>query len=100
MFAERRYGRNLYWAAHTIPPGATKTFEVHLTGLLEPGAPYVLDLGMQPVVRPDIVSVSVGVAADAEIERAAGMRIEGDRAVASFPQDRARRFAVRTALDP
>lgn len=55
----REHDRNLYWGLHTLLPGQTITFELHLRGLLDPGAPYRLDLGMQPVVNPDRVRVSV-----------------------------------------
>lgn len=55
----REHDRNLYWARQTLLPGQTVTFELHLRGLLDAGAPYRLDLGMQPVVNPDRVRVSV-----------------------------------------
>lgn len=74
------YGRNLLWTTLTLPAGQTATLEVHLTGLLEPGAPYVLDLGMQPVITAD----------DVRIDIASG----DDATEAQFEQVRPRRFAV------
>lgn len=95
---EQAYGRNLYWTGHTLAPGETATFELYLSGLLEPGAPYVLDLGMQPVVRRDAVSVGVTVPDGTDVESADGLRVDGSRAGARFDQIEPRRFVVRSPI--
>ncbi len=92
---DRAYGRNLYWTIQTLLPGQTITFQLYLSGLLDPGSPYRLDLGMQPVVWPDDVSVSVALAGDAPIRSATGLRVDDGTASATFEQHAPRRFVVR-----
>jgi len=95
LFRERAYDRNLYWTGHTLAPGASATFELHLRGLLEPGAPYRLQLGRQPVIAPHVVDVRVQVP-DGTLTAARGLTARGDEATAAFEQDRPRRFVVRS----
>jgi len=97
LVAQRAEGRNLYWTIETIPPGGSRTFQLFLTGTVEPGEPYVLELGRQPVVRPDDVEVTVRTASGGDIRRAPGMEVADARAVARFRQDAPRIFRVEAA---
>lgn len=97
LFQEQGYGRNLYWTGATLGAGESVTFELYLTGLLEPGQPYTLDLDSQPVVRPDDVRVSVALEGDAEIEAASGVTVSDGVATAGFEHELPRRFVVRAA---
>lgn len=81
MSGRRAYDRNLVWTTLTLQPGQTVTIELHLGGLLEPGAPYVLDLGTQPVIRPDDVQVEITSgdgSASAQFEQVSARRLTVD----------------------
>jgi len=97
MSGDRAFDRNLYWTVQTLAPGQTSVVEVYLTGLLEPGAPYALDLGMQPVVRPDEVAVRVATVDGWEISSARGLDVRDGVATDRFELTQPRRFVVRSA---
>lgn len=96
LSGDRALDRNRYWTTQTLGAGDTLLLEVHLSGLLEPGAPYALDLGMQPVVRLDDVSVRVAPAEGGDITAARGLRIRDGVASNRFELSEPRRFVVRT----
>jgi hypothetical protein len=88
------YDRNLYWTVQMLQPGQRLVLELHLRGVFEPGEPYVLDLGNQSVIRPDVVDVLVTPAEGAEVVAAEGLAASDDRASARFELVEPRRFRV------
>ncbi len=94
LVTEQAYDRNLHWTVHTIESGEQATFELYLSGFVEPGEPYVLDLGTQPVVRPDQVQVSVSGWSGEEVVPVAGLRDDSGVARATFEQREPRRFVA------
>lgn len=94
LVEDQAYGRNQYWTVHTIPAGGSATFEVFLSGLTDPGR-YGVDLGMQPVVRPDLLDVAVEATRRAEAELGPGLTLRDGVASAQLEQLRPGRFAVR-----
>lgn len=97
LVTERAYDRNLHWTVHTLEAGEQATFELYLSGFVEPGAPYVLDLGTQPVVRPDRVEVSVSGPDGSEVTPVEGLSDDSGVGRAAFEQREPRRFVARSA---
>ena len=64
-------------------------------GLLDPGAPYALDLGMQPVIRPDDVQVQIDVGDGGIVD---GMQVRDGIATTRFEQIAPRRWVVEPRL--
>jgi Protein of unknown function (DUF4012) len=95
LVTEQAYDRNLYWTVHTLEAGSRATFELYLSGFVEPGAPYQLDLGAQPVVRPDRVEVSVS-GRRADVTSTGGLSTDSGVGRAAFEQRQPRRFVARS----
>jgi hypothetical protein len=71
-------GRQVYSQFVTVPPGATMAVHLDLAGPLDLSEGYRLDLGHQPLVNADEVSVDVTTAPGFEIEPVAGVERRGD----------------------
>ncbi|HWH34425.1 MAG TPA: DUF4012 domain-containing protein [Acidimicrobiales bacterium] len=59
MSTTRENGRNAHSAFVTIPPGGEAVVSVELAGQVPAGSSYRLDLGHQPTIVPDDVTVAV-----------------------------------------
>ena len=78
--AQRERGRWAYSVFVDVPPeGGSRTVELQLSGRVEDGAGYRLSVGTQPLVTPDELDLSVGVAGPAgdEITASSGLQIDG-----------------------
>jgi hypothetical protein len=64
--------RNVYSTFVDIPPGATVTVELDVTGTAVAGPMYVLDLAQQPLVMPEQFTLNVTAAGDLGIAGAVG----------------------------
>ena len=74
-------GRSAYSTFVTIPSRGRVTIHFSLRGTIDPSATYRLDLGSQPTVAPDQVSVTVSSGSSSwQVDRATGMTVGGDRA--------------------
>lgn len=94
LIAEDAYRRNLYWTVHTIEPGGSATFELYLGGLVAPGR-YSLDVGMQPVVRPDRLEVQIEGDRGHTPVAGPGLVVGDDVATTRLQQLRPHRWSVR-----
>ncbi|MFP5322548.1 MAG: DUF4012 domain-containing protein [Acidimicrobiia bacterium] len=97
MSGDRAFDRNLYWTVQTLGPGQTSTLQVHLTGFIEPGAPYALDVGMQPVITPDELSVRVEPAEGWEVTSVRGLEVRDGVAAGRFALVEPPRIVVRAS---
>ena len=78
-FVERQRERDRY--AYSlfidIPPQGARTLTLDLSGRLETGDPYTLDVSTQPLVTPDELAVTVDVEGDQRITAEAPLTVDG-----------------------
>jgi hypothetical protein len=78
-----QFGLHAYTVVADIPRGGAMTFSFALEGAVDPGT-YHLQMVRPPLANPDALSVAVTpVGDDARVDRARGLSLDGDRAVAS-----------------
>jgi hypothetical protein len=92
-----RYAYSLYL---DIPPeGGRRTITLELSGQLEAGEAYTLDVSTQPLVEPDQLSLTVDVAGDREIAAGAPLSVEG-RTVTTTGALTTEKTGYRIEVDP
>jgi len=78
-----QFGLHAYTVVADIPRGGAMTLTFELEGAVDPGT-YHLQVVRPPLANPDALSVAVTPAGDdARVDRARGLSLDGDRAVAS-----------------
>lgn len=86
MSLQRVEGRSAYSNLVTIPSRGRVTLQLNLRGTIDPSATYRLDVGNQPTVVPDQVSITVTSGSSSwHVRRATGMKVTGNRATFSQP---------------
>lgn len=88
MVSERELGRQVHSGFVTLGPGQTAVLEVSLAGLVPQGDRYVVDIGHQPTITPDELTVRVRPWGDERIIPVPPLGRDGERgAVAHLAQD-------------
>lgn len=99
MELQRELGWAVYSRFFNIPPGGQATVVLDITGEIERGTEYSLDIGHQPLANPDRVSVDVVFPRTTAVVDAPGMAVlEGGTAVGTrFEQVADRRLVIEVA---
>ncbi len=92
---QRELGLRVYSRFIQIPPGETRTIELDLTGQLDSGSTYDLDIYRQPMPNPDDVRGVGGGAAHLVRHRSPGLRAAARRWRVVAPTARPTRVAER-----
>jgi hypothetical protein len=91
--SETELGRHVYSTFVDIPPGATSTIELDLSGT-RTGTRYHLDLPVQPFATPDSAAVRVTVAGGGHPAASGGAKVEGGTVTWATTLDRERSLTV------
>lgn len=90
-------GRQVYSQFVVIPPGETMAIHLDLEGPLDLSEGYRLDVGHQPVVNPDELSVAVTTAPGFEIEPLSGLERDGEGVAADMTLTQRQSFIAALA---
>jgi len=91
---ETELGRVVYSQFVDVGPGASATLELSLSGRIDPGRQYRLDVGRQPTITPDNLSVRVGGADGWIVTSATELGLDEGDATRKGPQSSNMAFAV------
>lgn len=85
MESETEQGRSVYSAFIDIPPGATRTLTLDLTGAILKDRPYRLDLHRQPSAAADEVTVTVASTDGTELATRREFELTRDQVLGAPP---------------
>ncbi len=78
MTSEQEFGMFVYSARINIPAGQTVTFELRLSGTIDPSDTYRLTVANQPTVNPDTMTLSVAPQAGYTADEGGGWDVTDD----------------------